>query len=81
MSSDAALGLLNDPQLKRLLTATPGMHDSFTALMESVIARREKAGEKSKEDLTKLQKGIDDTQQEEKYKKMHRWMFDFVPIK
>jgi hypothetical protein len=70
MSSDAALGLLNDPQLKRLLTATPGMHDSFTALMESVIARREKAGEKSKEDLTKLQKGIDDTQQEEKYTKL-----------
>tara|TARA_B100000131_G_scaffold65235_1_gene61652 strand:+ start:1344 stop:2501 length:1158 start_codon:yes stop_codon:yes gene_type:complete len=70
MSSDAALGLLNDPQLKRLLTATPGMHDSFTALMESVIARREKAGEKAEEDLTKLKKGIDDTEQEEKYTKL-----------
>ena len=70
MSSDAALGLLNDPQLKRLLTATPGMHDSFTALMESVIARREKAGEKSREDLVELRKGIDDTEVEENYTKL-----------
>lgn len=70
MSSDAALELLNDAQLKRLLTATPGMHDSFTALMESVIARREKAGEKSREDLVELRKGIDDTKNEENYTKL-----------
>ena len=58
MSSADAMSLLNDAELEKLLVATPDMSDSFTALMESIIARRKDATEVKIEDIKKFREGL-----------------------
>ena len=58
MSSADAMSLLNDSELEKLLVATPDMSDSFTALMESIIARRKAATDVKIEDITKFREGL-----------------------
>ena len=59
MSSIEALRLLNDTELNASLTGAPGMSDSFTALIDSIVKRREGAVATKLEDITNLKAGID----------------------
>ena len=70
MSSAAALTLLGDKDLEDALRDTPGMHDSFSALMDSIIVRRKDAKTTRLVNLKSLRDGLDTATQDHKYESL-----------
>ena len=66
MSSIEAKGVLNSTELEKALVAKPDMSDSFTALMESILARRKEAVDTKLEDISKFKDGLDKIEEKNK---------------
>ena len=66
MSSIDAKGVLNSTELEKALVAKPDMSDNFTALMESILARRKEAAKTKIEDINKFKEGLDKIEENNK---------------
>tara|TARA_B100000575_G_scaffold70484_1_gene54748 strand:+ start:7731 stop:8855 length:1125 start_codon:yes stop_codon:yes gene_type:complete len=70
MSSVDALKLLQDPSLDAALLKRPSVADSFTALMDSIIARRADAEKLNLEKISTLQEQAKKSARDDKYKNL-----------
>ena len=70
MSSVDALKLLQDPSLDAALLKRPSVADSFTALMDSIIARRADAEKLNLENIATLAEQAKKSEREDKYKNL-----------